>query len=852
MIKPRVWHGLLSLLGLGAFLLSGWVLWRELAHMNWQDILASLNQIPTWRVGLSVGLMICGYLMLTCYDLLGMRQIQQDMPPRRIMFASFLSYAFSNNVGLSVFGAMAMRLRLYTAWGVSSFDVGRLVVFTTTSFWLGLISLAGVSFTLHPIALNPSDGIPYVQLMRVGGLLLLTLTGLYLLACHYRRKPIGYGQWHFTLPPLKLALLQPAIGMLDWFFSAMTLYVILPTSAHLTVAHFLAAYLLAQVAGLISHVPGGIGVFESVMLLMLKDHLPSEQIISSIVLFRLIYYMLPLLTGAVLLGAYEFRTQQQVMQRIGNTYARWAGAITANIIAFLTFAAGVVLLWSGSTPAAPGRMGMLYKVIPLPAIELSHFLGSVLGAVLLVLARALQRRVNAAYGLTMILLALGVAISLIKGLDYEEAMVLFILWMALLPCKASFYRKASLLSPRPSLEWTISLLIAVGTSIGIGLFAYKNTPYTSDLWWHFDVHAHAGRFLRASAGAMTVLLIVGLLRLMRPTRHLIRLPDPDDLGQALAVISKARRSSAWLGMLGDKHLLFNAERDAFVMFAQQNNSWIAMGDPVGNHEAWPQLVWDFREQADQQGCRVAFYQVMPENLSLYADMGLTLTKLGEEALVPLGNFSLEGGSRSELRKEMRRAANMKITFEILPVEQTVSLLPQLKGISDQWLNRKGQLEKGFSLGYFNADYLSQTPVAVLRDEQRNIIAFANIWGSTSRIELSIDLMRYSDSAPKGIMRYLFTELMLYGQAQGYESFNLGMAPLSGMESHPLAPLWHQLARQAFEHGDSFYHFQGLRQFKDSFDPIWTPRYLAAPSGLQTPRVMVDLVQLISKTRQSNP
>ena len=308
------------------------------------------------------------------------------------------------------------------------------------------------------------------------------------------------------------------------------------------------------------------------------------------------------------------------------------------------------------------------------------------------LARALQRRVNAAYGLTLILLAVGAALSLAKGLDYEEAIILGILWLALLPCRSAFYRKASLLSPMPSLEWTISIVIAIATSIGLGLFAYKQTAYSSDLWWQFDLHVPAGRFLRAMGGAMTVLLIFGLLRLMRPARASVPLPDAKQLDQALTIISQANRASAWLGILGDKHLLFSPRNDAFVMFAKQNNSWIAMGDPVGNPESWPELAWDFRERADQQGARIAFYQVSPEYLSLYADMGLTLTKLGEEAVMPLTTFSLEGGHRAELRKEIRRAQNLGIRFEVVPTSQTPSIMPQLKAVSDQWLKNKEQPE----------------------------------------------------------------------------------------------------------------------------------------------------------------
>jgi phosphatidylglycerol lysyltransferase len=125
-----------------------------------------------------------------------------------------------------------------------------------------------------------------------------------------------------------------------------------------------------------------------------------------------------------------------------------------------------------------------------------------------------------------------------------------------------------------------------------------------------------------------------------------------------------------------------------------------------------------------------------------------------------------------------------------------------------------------------------------------VVAFANLWRAGTE-EISVDLMRFNDAAPKGVMDYLFVETILYGQAQGYKWFSLGMAPLSGLESHELASTWHRVGHTIFEHGESFYNFEGLRAFKDKFDPEWEPRYLAAPGGLATPRVMYDAAVLIS-------
>lgn len=125
------------------------------------------------------------------------------------------------------------------------------------------------------------------------------------------------------------------------------------------------------------------------------------------------------------------------------------------------------------------------------------------------------------------------------------------------------------------------------------------------------------------------------------------------------------------------------------------------------------------------------------------------------------------------------------------------------------------------------------------------LVFANLWTSGAKEELSVDLMRHMKTAPNGIMDYLFTELLLWGKAEGYQTFSLGMSPLSGLEQHPLATLWHKVGNSIWRFGDNFYNFEGLRRYKEKFAPEWSPRYLAAPGGLGMPRALADVAVLIS-------
>jgi len=291
-------------------------------------------------------------------------------------------------------------------------------------------------------------------------------------------------------------------------------------------------------------------------------------------------------------------------------------------------------------------------------------------------------------------------------------------------------------------------------------------------------------------------------------------------------------------------LLWSESGKSFLMFDTTPKYWIAMGDPVGDPNEYEELAWKFREEADNYGAKVAFYEVSKNHLSVYVNLGLTLIKLGDEAQVPLPAFGLEGKQRQGLRHAYNKLHREGITFEVIPVEHVPAVLPTMRLISDRWLENKRGKEKRFSIGYFDERYLSLAPVAVVKKDDR-ILAFANLWELENKKELSIDLMRYDPDAPAGVMEYLTVNLMLWGKSQGYQYFNLGMAPLSGMEQHPLAPLWQKIGNVIFQYSNEFYNFEGLYKYKNKFDPDWQPRYIAVPGGLQLAPTLLAVTSLIS-------
>src|SRR5262249_30730122 len=261
--------------------------------------------------------------------------------------------------------------------------------------------------------------------------------------------------------------------------AAAVLYVLLP--AHRPAFRdFVAVFLMAQVAGVASHVPAGLGVFEVVLLKLFPKNAAGSALLASLLAYRVIYYLLPLLVAAALLGARELRRRRAELVRMATEIGRWLPA--SQVLAATCFVSGIVLLASGATPAAHGRLGLL-AFLPLAIVEASHFAGSIAGAGLLLLARGLQLRLDGAWVVTVALLTGGVAPSLLKGFDYEEAILLAVVLAALLPCRRQFSRRASLLHEPFSAEWIFAILFVLLGIAWLLLFSHKHVGYSHELWW---------------------------------------------------------------------------------------------------------------------------------------------------------------------------------------------------------------------------------------------------------------------------------------------------------------------------------------------------------------------------------
>jgi phosphatidylglycerol lysyltransferase len=828
-------------IGITLFVVAVVVLHKQLEAYKYSDIVRELGSIPFSAVLTAVFFVLCNFIVLGGYEILGFRYIRNNLSWLKIMLTSFVAFSFSNNVGFYSISGSAVRFRMYSQWGLSTFDIAKLVAFSSgITFWLGLFSICAFVFIAEPLKLPVILHLPFASTNYLGLLFVIPVTVMIALTI-FRKKPIKISSFEFDIPSTWLTVCLIVLACLDWIFFCAVLYTLYPLHT-VSFPVFLSIFLTAQIIGIISHVPGGLGVFESMFILLIPDT-SVDKAMGALLLFRVVYYLLPLILSSIVLGLHELFLRKKAFGKIAQIFGQWTSGVVPYLFGIMTFVAGIIMLFSGALPGTHERMLWLRLFIPLPIVELSHFMASVFGVMLLILAWGIYQRRDSAYHLTLYMLALGAVFAVMKGFKYEEAAILALMFLALAPAGRHFYRKTSFVNERFSPGWMVAVGVVIASSIWLGFFAYKHVAYSNELWWQFSFHGNASRFLRASVGSVVAFIAVAVLKLIAPVKN-VKTTDAIDGVLLNRILSCCPISSAQLALLGDKSFLISNKSDAFIMYGVSGRSWIVMGDPVGNQEAFRSLVWQFRDLCDRHGGWPLFYEVSAEYLPLYLDIGLTFLKMGESAFVETGNFSIDGGERKGLRHSKRRIENDGFSFRIVPSADVAAVLPELKRVSSEWLLNKNTREKRFSMGYFDEAYLMKNPVAVV-EKGGTVVAFANLWLAGTKDEISVDLMRHSAAAPGGVMDFLFVNSILWGKEQGYKRFDLGMAPFSGLESGKFSPLWYKLGSLLFTHGEEIYNFQGLRKYKEKFNPVWRPKYLALPGGFYLPLMLKDLSALIS-------
>ncbi|WP_246333185.1 bifunctional lysylphosphatidylglycerol flippase/synthetase MprF [Aureimonas mangrovi] len=807
-------------------------------HVSYDEVRDAVAAMPPGAILACLLFTALSFLAMSTYDVIATRTVVPGkVKPSTAALVGAAGYAVSNALGFPLLTGGALRYRLYRAADLDPASIGKIVGTSFFALWFAFAVLVGLTLIADPRAVPFFDRIDPAIDIAIGIVLIAAVGGLLVWLGRAPRR-LAFRGSVMPLPSSRHALAQIVAGIVDLTAAAAALYVLMPQGSVSSFFIFALIFTLATVAGMASHAPAGLGAFEATILAGLGLG-ADPNAIAALIVYRLIYTALPLVVAVVVLAGAELVRQRS---KVADA-ARAVQPMIPPLSAAITFAGGVVLLISGSTPTIDTRLAVLRDILPLPFVEVSHLLSSLVGVVLLVIARGLALRLHRAFVLALCLLLSGAVFALAKGLDWEEALTLAFVALALTIFRHAFYRRTQEGPFALSWRWLAGIAAVVVAFVWLGFFSYSDVAYSNALWWEFAVEDDAPRFLRAGVLVVAVVVVAAVYLWVngRPRAA----PASEIPPEVLPLVEASSETAAWLALLGDKAFMLSPERDAFLMYARSGGSLVALGEPVGAPAAAEELAWAFRASADRQALRPVFYEVGAARLPLFLDMGLTALKLGEVARVDLATFDLKGSKRQSLRSAVNRAEREGMTFRIVPRDGVPKLMPTLRRISDAWLESKSGSEKGFSLGYFDERYLSYFDVAVL-EEHGEIVAFANLWRSGGKNEMSIDLMRHLPSASHAVMETLFVKLILNAREEGYRWFNLGAAPLSGLTDRPGASRWNRFGSLLYRRGGDFYRFDGLRGFKQKFGPVWTPHYLVCPPGLDAARALVDVTTLVSR------
>lgn len=534
--------------------------------------------------------------------------------------------------------------------------------------------------------------------------------------------------------------------------------------------------------------------------------------------------------------------------------------------ALLTGLVGVVNLLSAVTPSIEERIKWLEVIFPFEVRASGHLFAALTGFFLLALSTNLLRRKRVAWLLTVVLLIVSILSHLLKGLDYEESLLAFVLLVQLIVMRNVFTAQ----SDRPSIAQGVRVLIgallftlAYGTA---GFFLLDRQYNVNFSLPEALVQTLAMFFTEDNAGlepktpfgsffANSIYLVGGitfsyaLFMLLRPVLLRGEPATPEERQRAKAIVEQYGRSSlARFTLFKDKAYYFSPSGCSVIAYAPKGRGAIALGDPIGPAEDRREVIVGFQYFCERNDWYPGFYQTLPDDLDLYKSLGLQAVQIGEEAIVELKTFTTKGKSGANFRNAINRLT--KLGYEVKFYEPPLDneLLRKLRVVSDEWLQMMQGSEKQFSLGWFDENYLRECEIATVQTKEGRIEAFANVVPGYQVNEITIDLMRRRAEIENGVMDLLFLSLFQHFQQQGYDGFNLGLSALSGVGEAEKSPRLEQALRYLYEHLNQFYNFKGLHTFKEKFRPRWEPRYLVYPGLAALPEVVVALVRADSGDR----
>ncbi len=811
-----VWRYVRWVLWLGVPALVLWVVWQEVHALDLYRVRGLLRECDPRLALAGTVAAFAGVGVMGLYDAVAFpRGVAGRLGFGKRWFIGAVIFGWTNFVSLGPIGGPAMRLFIYRRAGLTGPEVTRGFVGHGIGSASGLVAWLLAAW----LPLGPSGGAVVVRLLIAAGVSILLPVAIGRVVVPFLRRH-RYGTELTGLPLARLG----AVSFVDWGLTLASFVLLIRAvgvggGGGVGWAEAARIVFTGQFAGLISMIPGGIGSADGVWF---KGFdllgVPHDAAAAAVVAFRAGFYLAPWIASVIVIYflAMAGSERMRVWQR-----RLIAGVVMVNV--------GLLLL-SAATPATRGRLDAVAKVIPLGAIEASHAFSVATAAIMLFLVRGLVRGYRSAYIVTLSMLIASTIAHLLKGGDVEESAVSAVLSLMLIGARKAFPRRG-----RTPIGWDLTLaagMACLAVFVISGFVAFERIPYRPELWTQFAERAEASRFLR---GAVLLALIVAaaiVRQAVRPVSLFIT-PAQEDIARAEELARRHAASADPLLVGGaDKGVWFYStpggkQPQAMFLFQRRGDRLVVFKDPVVAAGMDPGPAIDaFLRYAEDLDVDVVFSMISPEWMGQLHDFGFHFLKVAQEAIVPLTDFTLQGGKNAGFRRTIREVEKVGIRYEVIEPPFDAALIDSLRAVSDAWLGSKGGRELQFSACCFSPAYIQRNPLGIARDADGRIVAFVNLLLTRPGGPATLDLMRYIPGVVDNLMDFVVIRAMQTAAERGAVSFSLGGAPLSDVGvwrgSRPAERLLRLFATRA----ERIYNYQGLLNYKSKFHPDWEPRYIA--------------------------
>ena len=775
-----------------------------------------------------VGFGLFCFSFAAIYDFILAAYYKMKMPKLEVFRIGWISQSFNNFIGFGGVAGLTIREFLYDKFDVDRKIVNRIMFIVLFSDIIGLFSLA-LPASIGLFQIKQYKLVPVMVLMFI-------VVILFIMSDKFPKNRFTKDEDSvFSRVQRKLRVLLTLQSTFEWFLAALFFaFTIKFYQPEISLMESCIVYVLATIIGMISMIPGGLGSFEAASMFLFKTMGYGEpNIIFSLLICRICYTIIPWIVGLLfLITAPKGEEGKESLQKAN---------VIASVLATCVLVTGVIIIVSVAMPRLFVKFRVMGRLFPHYMIVLNRRFTLVIGILLVVLSSGIKNLVKVAHHLCVILLSSATILYLINGRNHLEATICFLIAIFLVMNTRYFQGSTGKVQSKQLFK-NILIVLGIFASYVLIFNITHKVDFINGIEKYSLNYIRNNTFHVIFAPLIAIIVLSVMAGISR--EHITFKLNTEEGKEKFDEFYKKYPYTQYthLFYMNDKNYFLNKDETVMFLYRPYKDKILVLGDPAGEKEDFEDAIDELIIWATENKMKVAFYQVLGNNLEEYIDEGFKFLKIGEDAIVNVQDFNLEGKRNKILRKTMNSMEPRGLSFKLVNMPFTDEFIASIKEVSDEWLNGRGEMQ--YSLGAFKEEYITKAPIFVIENEDGVIQGFANMLPIKGSKMLSIDLMRHRLENTEGIMDMLFISILQWAKENDYKYFDLGIAPLSNVGNKLYSGNKEKLVNLAYQYGNKIYGFKGLRKYKSKFNPEWNSVYIAYKDDLNLPEILLALVSVV--------